>query len=87
MNRSGHSIVVDIFALFTKVLVRLLKIWRNVFASPHHMSYYSWTTQMEHFHEFFLNWGDSPINGLVSYNQNTKQIFVEFLVTKDTITL
>jgi hypothetical protein len=70
----------DRFALVENGLLRVLKISMIGAASPHHMSYQSQTTQMEHFHEFFWN-------GLVSLNQNTKQNFLVFLVTKDTESL
>jgi hypothetical protein len=44
----------------------------------------SWTTQKEHVQKDVWNISIISIYGLVHYHQNTKQIFVEFPVTKDT---
>ncbi len=53
---------------------------------PIHMISDSWTTRKEHVQKAVWNISIS-INGLVHYHQNSKQIFVEFPVTKDTKTL
>ncbi len=48
----------------------------------------SWTTQKENVQKFVWNISIiSILYGLVHFHQNTKQIYVEFPVTKDTKTL
>ena len=47
----------------------------------------SWTTQKEHVQKDVSNISIIFIHGLVHYHQNTKQIFVELPVIKDTKTL
>jgi hypothetical protein len=43
--------------------------------------------QIEHIRETSLDRGVPSINGLVYFDQNTKQLFVEFLVTKEATSL
>jgi hypothetical protein len=52
-----------------------------------HMISDSWTTQKEHVQKDVWNISIISMYGLVHYHQNTKQIFVEFPVTKDAKTL
>jgi hypothetical protein len=51
------------------------------------MIYDSWTTQKEDVQKDVWNISIISIYGLVHYHQNTKQIFGQFPVTKDTKTL
>ncbi len=47
----------------------------------------SMTTQKEHVQKDVWNISIISMYGLVHYHQNTKQIFIEFSVTKDTKTI
>ncbi len=83
----GHTIVDDEF-LFVKD--SLIQLWEHRIRGNHlliHMISDSWTTQKEHVQKDIWNISIISIYGLVHYHQNTKQIFVEFPVTKDTKTL
>jgi hypothetical protein len=44
----------------------------------------SWTTQKEHVQKDVWNFSIISIYGLVHYHQNTKQVFPDFPVIKDT---
>ncbi len=86
-NQSGHSIVDDEFLIVKDSLIRL---WEHRIRGNHlpiHLISNSWTTRKEHVQKFVWNISIISIYGLVHYHQNTKQIFVEFPVTKDTKTL
>ncbi len=87
MNQSGHTIVDDEFLFVKDSSIRL---WEHRIRGNHsliHMISDSWTTQKENFQKDVWNIFIISIHGLVHYHQNTKQIFVEFPVTKDTKTL
>ncbi len=87
MNRSGHTIVDDEFLIVNDGLLRL---WEHNIRGNYsliHMISDSWTTEKENVQKFVWNISTISIYGLVHFIQNTKQIFVEFPVTKDTKTL
>jgi hypothetical protein len=68
----------------------LIRLWEHRIRGSHlqiHMISDSWTTQKEHFQKAVWNISIISLYGLVHYHQNTKLIFVEFPVTKDTKTL
>ncbi len=74
----------DEFLIVNDVLIRL---WEHRIRGNHlsiHMISDSWTTQKENVQKFVWNISIISIYGLVHFHQNTKQIFVEFPVTKDT---
>jgi hypothetical protein len=64
-----------------------IRLWELRIRGSHlliHMISDSWTTQKEHVQKDVWNISIISMYGLVHYHQNTKQIFVEFPVTKDT---
>ncbi len=66
-----------------------IRLWEHRIRGNHlpiHMISDSWTTWKEHVEKDVWNTSIISINGLVHYHQNTKKIFVEFPVTKDTKT-
>ncbi len=63
-----------------------IRLWEHRIRGNHssiHMISDSWTTQKENVQKFVWNISIISIYGLVHYHQNTKQISVEFPVTKD----
>ncbi len=64
-------------------VVRLWKNRRSGFDLPNQMIYHSLTMQIKKNQETFWDRGVPPTNGLVHFDKNTKQNFVEFLVIKD----
>ena len=84
LNQSGHTIVDDEFVIVKDSSIRLWELRIRGNHLPIHMISDSWTTQKEHVQKFVWNISIIFIYGLVHYHQNTKQIFVEFPVTKDT---
>jgi hypothetical protein len=68
----------------------LIRLWEHRIRGSHlaiHMISNSWTTQKENIQKFVWNIPVISIYGLLHFHQNTKQIFVEFPVAKDTKTL
>jgi hypothetical protein len=75
---------------FLIVMDSSIRLWEFRIRGDHlpiHMISDSWTTQKEHVQKDVWNISIVSIYGLVHYHQNTKQIFPEFPVTKDTKTL
>ncbi len=80
----GHTIVDDEFLIVKDSLIRLWELKIRGSHSPIHMISNSWTTQKEHVQKDVWNISIISIYGLVHYHQNTKQIFPDSPVTKDT---
>ncbi len=79
----GHTIVDDEFLFVKDSLIRLWEPRIRVNHLHFHMISDSWTTQKENVQKVVLNISMISIYDFVHYHQNTKQIFVEFPVTKD----